>query len=433
SLTFGNSLYDTANVSLSFEGKPIALRTALAVGIPCLAMFVWLIAASQKAHRNATARIRMGGEWRGCVVALVAAVVGFLLSYLPACLWYISPRHNYLPTLFVCGGAGLLFALLMVALSRCRSVIRWVGLVVASTSVACAVAIGAACNVNEKEIWSDNYQARLAFYSDLYRTATLKDQKALVLDGFPGGYHGSQFFAWEQAVAAPYAAGLNCSLPGASYALEQIALNAFPGLRGVFIHTEAARWGAVNIRYFPRKDVLWLKYDAVINGKIQYTPMRREIEDVDRVVLATISNAPSETLSLGPGLLDMLSLSQAGDCYLTMKMSPRLHGLVLSEGEAVACLLSFQNEQSMGTSQSFTPLTKDNLPHGPNYQPVPLLEGCELGKRESVPDLEQIGIPIGRSVKAVKVALYKCSASAPVLLGERVLPVMREDQTRSDH
>jgi len=287
--------------------------------------------------------------------------------------------------------------------------------------------------VNEKEIWSDNYQARLSFYRDLHRTEIFKDHKALVLDGFPGSYHGSQFFAWEQAVAAPYSAGLNCALPDTSCTVEQIALNAFPGLRGVFIHTEAARWGAVNIRYFPREDVLWLKFDDVRGGRIHYAPMRRVIEDVDRVVLAEISNGPSEILPLGPGLIDLLSLSQDGDRYLTIKISPQLHGLVLSKGEALACLLSFQNEQVEGTSPSFTPLTEYNLPHGPNYQPVPLLEGRDLMKTELVPDLEQIGIPIGRSVKAVTVSLYKCSASAPVFLGERVLPVTQAGQTRSDH
>lgn len=422
SLTFGAGLRDGVRLTLTRSDTDVWLGTMVAVGVVCLGVFVVLIRAivdkgqrpsGSADSRTRTERLRLG-------TALIAAAAGYALSYLPACLWHIAPRHHYLPTLFVCAGAAILLAWLILELAALRRIVRIAVLLTVCTAVAGAAAVGAACGASEKSVWSDNYRLRSAFYLELGRAGLLNGKKALSLDGFPGYYHGSTFFAYESVNGG----ALHYLLPETRVALQQFALNAFPGTSGAFLHTEQARFGGVNIRYFPAAEVLQVKFVAIDGRRIRWVTTEPSVGDRWRVGFSTGSPSQEEPAPMNATLLSLLAFSQDRNGSLSFTRGSQLRGAVPPRGEAVACLLSFA-DAGADANREFVPFVEQKEPHGPNYLVLPLLERRDPADRGPAGELEGITIPVERSIAAVKVGCYRCSSGPPTLLGERVVPVTR--------
>jgi hypothetical protein len=422
SLTFGGGLRGAAKASLTASGTEAWEGTLLVVGIVCLGVLVVLVrataGASQSGPEGADTGARAGRVRLG--IALLAAVAGYTLSYLPACLWFISSRHNYLPSVFVCAGAAIVMAWLVLEAGAAGRRVQVVALLVVSLAVAGAAAVGAACGAAEKSAWSDNYRLRSAFYVELGRAGLFQGKKALVLQGFPGYYRGTTFFAYEGADGE----AVWYLVPETHGTLVQLAVNASPGVNGMFVHTEQARFGGVNIRYFPAAEVLRVKFVGIDHRRIRWAEARGALADRWRLGLSDGTQNYDRPAPVGEALLASLAFSQDGSGGLRLTKGPELRGAVPAKGEAVGCLLSLDDAGS-DASREFSPFVEQQEPHGPNYLVVPLLERRAPAGDGSRQEVEAMTIPLGRPVAAVEVGCYRFGPDPPILLGRRIVPVAR--------
>jgi hypothetical protein len=128
------------------------------------------------------------------IVFILAAAAG-LLAYLPAWLWFVSPRHHYLPTVgFFAGVAVVLAALLRFFDGRLlRGVLCLaVGLVIAVEAGACR---------GESRFWEEGFQAKRALFAEV--ESDLAGKEFLVMENFPH-YHGTaQLLAGSDVTYGP--------------------------------------------------------------------------------------------------------------------------------------------------------------------------------------------------------------------------------------
>jgi len=199
------------------------------------------------------------------LLRIVFPVVFYLLAYLPVYIWYIAPRHNYLPTVSIAFGVAFLFSTLIWLLNtifrRQLNLVNSLLLIGLSTLILYPFI---KADLVQKEAWITSYQARKYFYAELTQRGLLKNGFTLVLGGFP--------------VVTPYgSAPLGYAPPTevqlftkGKIRIENLDKTIQPSASGVYVLSLANEFGLNAFRHAPWNEALVLRYKDLVGHKIDY-------------------------------------------------------------------------------------------------------------------------------------------------------------------
>ena len=133
------------------------------------------------------------------VVLMIVAFVLFFLSYLPVYIWYISTRHNYLPTVFIGFFIAAILSIVDVCLrnKQISLIIFWIFIFIVPFRIAY---YDFEDNIyKSSNVWSKSYEIRRSFYFNLVQKGVVSDNtKCIVIKNAPEIYKIAPFFASEQ-------------------------------------------------------------------------------------------------------------------------------------------------------------------------------------------------------------------------------------------
>jgi len=195
-------------------------------------------------------------------------VAAYFLAYLPADLWYFSPRHHFLPT------AGLALAL-GAAGATLSAVLRYVHPLVPLLLAVGAVVAGGLilvrfveAGLSEKRYWQESYQLRQNLYGQIAKRDLLAGKTAVVYVGFPPALGPAPYFEQENQLALNYLYPTQASLTMSSIStLESDA--------GYYLYTEVNRYGPASVRFLPRDKVLRVTYLSQTEKTVRFSTTRR--------------------------------------------------------------------------------------------------------------------------------------------------------------
>ena len=176
-----------------------------------------------------------------------AGLAFFVLTYIPVALWYVSRRHNFLPSigLFACVAA-LVDLFFTVKLKAVR--------VLPAVAAGIAVVYFAAVGRGESRDWEDSFAAKRQLYNDL--AEDIKGKEILVLQGFP-------VLLGPAEVILPHDARFG---PMLVYRREDLRsfrigdVSSSPANKGIFLRTLARFYGADSISYYESNRVLIVNF-----------------------------------------------------------------------------------------------------------------------------------------------------------------------------
>lgn len=189
----------------------------------------------------------------------------YLLAYLPVYIWYIAPRHNYLPTVGVAFGFAMVFSLLI---WLARFVVGKRGeLIVGSALIAaCFLFVNEFIKADlvEKEAWTISYQARKNLYAELEAGGVLKNGLSLVIGGSPTVIPSSSAPLGYQP---PSEVEL---ITEGRIKIKNLDRNIQLSESGVYIYGSANEHGLNAFRHIDWADVLVLQYKKLDGEKMSY-------------------------------------------------------------------------------------------------------------------------------------------------------------------
>jgi hypothetical protein len=272
SLNFSDGLFDYlfANVlphSGDFEREMalIAVLTTLAVGSLCQ----WMERTNAPASRAGPAPER-GPQGHSLSTiysfSIVLGAIGFFfVAYMPAIIWYISPRHNYLPSLGIAAAvAGLLYLFDKTLYRIGGATVARVGaiMIVGCTSLLLYDFVQAV--LVEKNAWILSYQARKNLFSELALDPRFKRSSALVLEDFPTlTPFGVAPLGYLQATE------VTLMTKGAAD-IRHLVRSSIGTRAGEFIYVEPDQWGPNAFLHVPAQDVFHVRYGGMVGDRLSY-------------------------------------------------------------------------------------------------------------------------------------------------------------------
>jgi hypothetical protein len=242
------SLFSSRAIFLTFRGASATEQVmAVAVaGVTVVATWFFLRQGSRRdTDRLEDKFVRDGQPLSFNLVVLFVGASFYLLAYLPAYLWYLSPRHSYLPSV----GVAIMLAALLGALTPLlnRAVLfRAVVLLVTGGLLAGYVSR----DLVDKDLWIAAFEMRKTMYQAVADQYASENPTTFLLSGFPStiSREGSPlaFLSGENHDA------LSIMTSGKIVA-DGISLHPVPSQSGYFIKTEDGRWGAESFVHVARK------------------------------------------------------------------------------------------------------------------------------------------------------------------------------------
>lgn len=199
------------------------------------------------------------------VVMLAGIAAFFVLAYAPACLWFISGRHAYLPGIAVAAGFAWAAWCVTVALRRATTArtARLGGVLL--LVVSCIVTfffVGIV--LAEKRDWIVSHLARQQMYAELVADATLRAASTLILEDFPDSVR-------------PYSAPLGYQMPGEPAVMtrgrvkvRRLVQVSAPAQSGAFINVDRDRDGSEAFLYVPDEGLYRVWFHGLADGRIRY-------------------------------------------------------------------------------------------------------------------------------------------------------------------
>lgn len=203
--------------------------------------------------------------WKKWLMWIFCAISIFILAYLPAYIWYIAPRHNYLPTI----GVALSLAVVMnIPLEFSKRLLgRWGWLVVAIVVILFSTKYSyqfIKADLVEKLVWSNSFQGRKNLYTELEQRGELKGISTLILGEFPSVTpYGSAPFGYQPNTEVELITNGRIKITNLDRVIQ-------PGISGVYIYTSATGDGLDAFRFAPWGHTLILKYHHLIGNNIGY-------------------------------------------------------------------------------------------------------------------------------------------------------------------
>lgn len=185
----------------------------------------------------------------------------FLFAYLPGYLWYLSPRHSYLPSVGI--------AVLLAAVS---TVVTWLAQRFFMIKFLLLPLIGLwlvsffSADMIEKEFWISSYSIRKNMYQDLSDSYHDNNPTTILLAGFPS----------TPQPGAPTLSFLTGESPGALSIMtngkvkaSHIGLHPVPSQSGYFVKTEIGRWGDNAVIHIEKNDATVIKFEGLSGNHVK--------------------------------------------------------------------------------------------------------------------------------------------------------------------
>ena len=252
--------------------KPLYARTSASdVGLALLAASVVVATSLVHLKGPSVAPIRS-------LRLLLGGLFLFVSAYIPVALWYLSPRHNFLPSvgLFAC-----ITALMDLLFFRIRvNAAKTVPLVAVGVAVFFFVAAGR----GESRCWEQSFVAKRQLYTDL--RGAIRGVEILVLQGFP-------VLLGPAEVILPHDANFG---PRLVYKADEIAsfragdVSSSPAHEGVFLNTLTRFYGE-GFSYHAANNVLVVQFVKWLdNGKFSYNILGRNENPTYRVLDSAVND-----------------------------------------------------------------------------------------------------------------------------------------------
>lgn len=210
-----------------------------------LAAAVWLLRAVRGEARGEKAGVAAWANGTGWLAAALGGAAWTFLAYLPNLFWYLSPRHNLLPSIG--------WSLAAVALGA-YAISRWSRAAAVLPVLACAFfATAAVSNVHEGTQWIDSRRLRDGFSAAVERLSPPVDSAFLV--GAPRYLRRAPAFNLPHDVMM--AAGRAVGRPGLEHGDYQVS----PTRRGVVYRNDLSIGPASAFRWLPAAEANVLSYD----------------------------------------------------------------------------------------------------------------------------------------------------------------------------
>jgi hypothetical protein len=379
-----------------------AIGRIVAVGfvvICALTLARELLAASSNSPRRKP--LVPSGVWRSVALGVVG-VACFFLAYLPVYLWFISARHNFLPTAGLALAVAAAGSALTAALAKRAH--RSVPIVFASAVtilLAVFVAQFVEAALSEKRYWQASYQLRRNLYSQLVQKRLLVRKYAIVFEGFPQGLGPAPYFGQENQFAVDY-------LYGNQVALKASSLSALQSRRGYYLYTEIDRFGPMPARYYPRAAVADIVYLSETDSSVRFATSSRAYA-LTRFYNVHSTRQEATTSTRRPAIRSAALSGHGRVANLTLDVSTG--DLSLSPGQQLAAVLFHADG---------TPWTTPNPNGEPMVIPIGLTEArhpaAQLRYRIALRHLNQtVARPFAR------IGLYVLSRRLPQLLSSATL------------
>lgn len=194
------------------------------------------------------------------LVVLIVGIIFYLLAYLPAYLWYLSPRHSYLPSVGIATMAAALFGALMPLVKRMAlikaAVLLFIGVMFVSFVTR---------DLTDKNIWITAFEMRKTMYEAVAGQYTSENPTMFLLSGFPSAItrEGSPlaFLSGENRYAPSI-------MTSGKIVADAISLHPVPSQSGYFIKTEAGRWGAESFVHVAQKHATIVLFESLIGEQL---------------------------------------------------------------------------------------------------------------------------------------------------------------------
>lgn len=251
----------------------------------------------------------LGSELRWFSMLFLASIVTYFLAYLPAYLWFIAPRHNYLPSIAICLTFASLASMVLYVLEDHKyfkfSLVFSILLV-----LICGFLNDRFIRVDlvEKNSWINSYQARMSLYKELEDAGKLNGIRSIILDNFPVGYpYGTAPFGYQANTEVKY-------FTRGRHKIDNLDKYAFPGSNGFYIYTSLREHGEGAFKFSPYSETLDLKYLGVKGGKIDY----KEVDKIENLELPYVLRFDNSKSYLNSSKLKITKLNDAGMYRITL-------------------------------------------------------------------------------------------------------------------
>lgn len=313
-----------------------------------LAAAFWLVRAVRAEARDEADPL---ADWTGGSGWLAAAAGGAawtVLAYGPNLFWFLSPRHNLLPSI---GWSLALAAAGARAAARSRraaAALPWAAGIFFATA--------AVSNVHEGTQWVDSHRLRVEFASAIRRLSPPVEN--VFVAGAPRGLRRAPAFNLPHDVimAAGRALGRPPLLNG-DYELS-------PTRRGVLFRNDLSIAPASTFRWLPAGEANLLAFDPANRSFACVSALRVERPDGRSEELPLRPNAGCSTVRPAPAEV-YLDSSAAGSARGARPDAPRVGGLALLgaaaavRGEMTVLELEWRVDASPRATMAFVPLLKD--------------------------------------------------------------------------
>lgn len=411
SLSVGPIFEETIRTALQTGTDEDGLIATAVASLTALIVVVTVGHSALRALRNnvrSSVTVVLRREMHLLVVGIAAAATVFL-AYLPAYLWFISPRHTLLPSVGIALTLSTVGALVTgLYWNRWSAIVVSCGLVLVTLTVFVPwLELFVRADLGEAAAWVQSYQMRSKLYADLHATGQMQNKTAIVFEGFPDNIGLAPFFGQENYLAADY-------LYPSSAHLSMSAISSISVDGGYLMYDEVDRYG-IAVRFVPRQRVLHLTYkgESPLGLVVDENGDGYRSEDLYSVASQSGTLGGAEYGVTQGDVIRSATLKPRPDSSPLIDLSLDLSRVRVSS-DAVLGLLFRRREGSVEQPVVLRKASDERM-----IVPVVLPRStAEIGVARVAVDLRQLGAPAPDNVR-----LYMLSSDAPRLVEEASIEI----------
>ena len=189
----------------------------------------------------------------------------YWLAYLPSLLWFISPRHCYLPTLglsmFVTISLSILFnAVNFIGFRFLKNIIN----ITILTFTLYVIFYFTTLNLVEKQSWIDSYQMRYNLYNNLNfvnPTSDITNKKVLILQDFPQtmNFGSAPLWAHEQGSA------FEIITKNKFLNFQSIENNSVSSSKGYYVYVNPWKYDLASLRHIYSNNLVYISLKSLFS------------------------------------------------------------------------------------------------------------------------------------------------------------------------
>lgn len=261
----------------------VRLEKIQALAVVCLLMLVAFYSVMFEKYPNTTLDSSTISKLRGLkkilftirhFLLLLAACAAFILAYLPIYIWYLAPRHNYLPSIAVAIAIAVVCNAYLLVIQHLKykpvRVIFVAPLIIAFGYILYYFIVA---DLVEKKAWIASYQARKAMYFELEKSGDFKGVDTLILNKFPVTTpYGSAPLGYQQNSEVAF-------FTQGRVLIENLVTNKQVSKTGVYAYVQPTEHGWTAFRHARWAQTLDLEFLALNNNKIEFKKLKPNTEN----------------------------------------------------------------------------------------------------------------------------------------------------------